>query len=210
MARFRVILLVAFAVSAVASASASAHEWKHNKVGVTTALEVTSSGGEFKLTAAGKTVTCEKVTDKGKVEEKGKDKATVIKFEKCKTGTTGCEIKNKGGTLGTVEVTEIPTLLEEVGGKLVDKFEQKLVGTTKEFVTLEFSGTSCSGAGYVTTKVKGDVAAEVKTETNGEVKLTFPTTPIAQTPELEAFSSKATLVGTDNEKLVNGEKLEAV
>ncbi|MGH2902123.1 MAG: hypothetical protein ACRDK7_00795 [Solirubrobacteraceae bacterium] len=185
-------------------------EWAANGVAVTTAKEVESSGGTFTLTAGTLTVTCKKVTDKGKVEAGGKDIATEIKFTECTTGATGCAVKNKGGTLGTIVVTEIPTLLEEVGGKLVDKFEQKTVGATKEFVTLEFEGEPCEEAGYVTTKVKGDVAAEVKNEANGEVKLTFPTTAIVQTPKLEAFGKAAKLVGTDTEKLVNGEKLEGV
>jgi hypothetical protein len=171
-------------------------------------FKVESSGGTFTLTAGGKTVTCKKVTDKGTIESAGADKATEIKFEECSTGTAGCEVENKGGTLKTVVVSEIPTQLEQVviGEEeiLVDKFSQKTVGTTKEFVTLVFSGTSCSAAGYVETKVKGDVAAEVKNEANGEVKLTFPSTPIAQTPKLEAFGVAATLTGSDNEALVNG------
>jgi hypothetical protein len=223
-------LLAVFAISAVVSASASAGkfevcaegggsgtkytthkceiesgtgkwEWVVFKTGLENKVE--SSGGTFTLKAALKTVTCEAVADEGTIGEGGKDEATKIAFTKCKTGTAGCEVKNKGGVLGTVEVTAIPTLLEEVGGKLVNKYSQKTVGTTKEFVTLEFSGTSCAGAGYVTTKIKGDVAAEVKNEPNGEVKLTFPEPAIAQTPELEAFSASATLVGTVNEKLKN-------
>lgn len=182
-------------------------EWSWLPIEAGKSFEVTSGGGVFTLTAAGKTITCQTVEDTGTIESGGKDKASTITFKTCTTGTAGCQVKNKGGTLGTVVVTEIPTQLEQVlvGEEeiLVNKFSQKTVGTTKEFVTLEFSGTSCSAAGYVTTKVKGDVAAEVKNETNGEVKLTFPKPAIAQTPELEAFSNTATLVGTVNEKLKN-------
>jgi hypothetical protein len=179
-------------------------EWEFQKLAVGESFAVESSGGKFTLTAGGKTITCGTVADTGTIESGGKDKATTITFKTCKAGTNGCEVKNTGGAFGTVVVAEIPTKLEEVGSKLVDKFEQKLVGTTKEFVTLEFNGATCAGEGYVTTKVKGDVAAEVKNEANGEVKLTFPSTPIAQTPKLEAFGVAATLVGTDNEKLENG------
>jgi hypothetical protein len=232
-----VCFIAVFAISAVAATAASAHGWKvkgcvfvgepngsfedsactkakpkgaWEKFAVAHELtagqsaEVSSSGGTFTLTAGGKTVTCKKVTDTGTVEAGGKDKAAEIQFTECTTGTAGCEVKGK-----KVVVTAIPTLLEEPTGKLIDKFEQKLVGTTKEFVTLEFEGEACAAAGYVTTKVKGDVAAEVKNEANGEVKLTFPATPIAQTPKLEAFGVAATLVGTVSEKLVHGETLTA-
>ena len=202
-----VVLVAVLAVSAVAAAAASAHEWKANGVGITTAKAVSSSGGAFTMTYAGLTITCQAVTDTGTVEAAGKGKATSLKFEKCRTGTTGCEVKNEGGKLGA---TEIPTLLEEVGGKLVEKFEQKKVGLTKEIVTLEFEGAPCAGTGYGTGKLKGDMAAEVKNESDGEVKLTFPTTQIPQTPQLEVFGFAFSLTGTVNEKLVSGEKLTAV
>jgi hypothetical protein len=185
-------------------------EWKE----IIAAKAVTSSGGEFTLTAGGKTVICKKVTDKGTVGPGSEDLAEEIKFEECTTGTTGCLPENKGGTAGTVVVTNIPTKLEQVViGKeeiLVDKFEQKTVGTSKEFVTLTFTGSSCVGAGYVETKVKGDVGSEVKNEANGEAKLTFPKTAVPQTPKLEAFGVGATLVGSDNDKLANGAGLRGV
>jgi hypothetical protein len=228
MSRIKVIMvamLAVFALGAVASASASAAPvWEEcagtgtlkgplcepgstgtaGWVEVKVAKAVTSSGGEFILKAGTNEVKCTKVTDKGTVGPGSVDLAEEIKFEDCTTATKGCEVKNKGGTLGTVVVTEIPTKLEEIEGKVVDTFSQKTVGTTKEFVTLEFSGSTCSAAGYTTTKVKGDVAAEVKNETNGTVTLTFPKTAIPVATKLEAFGVSATLSGSDNEKLASG------
>jgi hypothetical protein len=183
-------------------------KWSWLPIATGASFSVTSSGGVFTLTAAGKTITCQTVEDTGTIESGGKDKASTITFKSCTTGTVGCAVKNKGGTLGTIAVTEIPTQLEQalIGEEeiLVNKFEQKLVGTTKEFVTLEFEGAPCAAPGYVTTKVKGDVAAEVKNEVNGEVKVTFPSTAIPQSVKLEAFGVAATLTGSDNETLVNG------
>ncbi|HWY91140.1 MAG TPA: hypothetical protein VNY31_10760 [Solirubrobacteraceae bacterium] len=159
---------------------------------------------EFTLEVAGKSITCSAVTDKGSVTAGGKDEATKIIFTGCKTSTAGCEVKSVGNVNGTIEVTAIKTLLETVGGKLVDKFEQKTVGTTKEFVTLEFVGGTCAGGGFVKTKVKGDVAAECKNLANGNVELNFPNPAITQTPALEAFGLAAKLTGATEVALTNG------
>jgi hypothetical protein len=212
MSRFKLIMLSALSVftfSAVATAAASAHEWRANGVAITTAKNVSSSGGEFVLTAGPKSVTCKTVKDTGTVGPGATGRATEIRFEDCATGASGCEVKNKGGVLGTIIVTEIATTLEEVEGHLVDKFAQKTVGTTKEFVTLTFTGSSCAAAGYVESKVKGDVAAEVNNEASGEVRLTFPSTQIRQSPKLEAFGVASALVGSGELKLVPFEILEA-
>jgi hypothetical protein len=235
--RLRVLLvslLAVFAVSAIASASASAFnlEWEVCEKGTGTGTKfgehkcnthpggaeewefkklvgtknVVSKGGAFTLEVAGKKITCTAVTDKGTITggKPGTDLAEKIVFTGCKAGPNGCKAKSAGGAAETIEVTNIKTKLEEVAGKLVDKFEQKTVGTTKEFVTLEFEGATCAGEGFVTTKVKGNVAAECKNLANGNVELNFPTPAIAQTPKLEAFGLAATLTGTTEEELENG------
>jgi hypothetical protein len=180
-------------------------EWK-KLVGT---RNVTSKGGAFTLEVSGKKITCTAVTDKGTITggKPGTDLAEEIRFTGCKAGANGCEVKSGPPPVvafGTIAVTNIKTTLEEVAGKLVDKFEQKTVGTTKEFVTLEFNGTTCAGEGFVTTKVKGDVAAECKNLANGNVELNFPKPAIAQTPKLEAFGLAATLTGATEEELGNG------
>ncbi|HWY91141.1 MAG TPA: hypothetical protein VNY31_10765 [Solirubrobacteraceae bacterium] len=232
-------LLAAFAVGAVASASASAAslEWevceelagpgvepptKYDNHKCNTQIEalakrkwewrlltgeyLTLSKGtkEFKLEVGGKVIACSGVTDHGFILAGGKDDATKIVFTGCKAGPNGCKAKSAGGVAETIEVTNIKTQLETIGGKLVDKFEQKTVGTTKEFVTLEFEGATCAGEGFVKTKVKGNVAAECKNLANGNVELNFPKPAIAQTPKLEAFGLEATLTGTTEEELENG------
>ena len=123
----------------------------------------------FKLTAGTLTITCKEVTDKGTITggKPGTDLAEEIKFTGCTTGQAGCKVRSKGGTFGTVAVTNIPTKLEQrvIGEEeiLVDNFEQKEIEPGKfEFVTLQFepeSGKSCSE--YPETKVKGTIAAEV-------------------------------------------------
>lgn len=179
-------------------------KWEFQKLVGT--QNVTSKGGSFTLEVAAKKITCTAVTDKGTITggKPGTDLAEKITFKGCKAGPSGCKAKSAGGTSETIEVTGIKTQLEEVGGKLVDKFEQKTVGTKKEFVTLVFEGSTCAGEGFVETEVKGDVAAECKNLANGNVELNFPTPAIAQTTSLKAFGLTATLTGTVEEELANG------
>jgi hypothetical protein len=178
-------------------------KWQWSVLGAGVTKKVKSSGGTFTLTAGGKVITCTAVTDKGTITggKPGTDLAENITFTGCTTKQAGCEVKSAGGTLGTIVVPNIPTKLEQrvVGEEevVVDNFEQN--ATTKEFVTLEFSGASCAGAGYVTTKVKGTVAAEV---VPGTAELNFPATALEK-DTLEAFGLKATLTGKDTQELEN-------
>jgi hypothetical protein len=187
-------------------------EWEFKKLVGT--QKVTSKGGAFTLEVTGKKIKCTSVTDKGTITggKPGTDLAEEIVFTGCTTSQAGCKVRSTPPPIvafGTIVVTNIKTKLEEVAGKLVDKFEQKEVENAKkekvkEFVTLEFeaeAGKSCSE--FPTTKVKGDVAAECKNLANGNVELVFPKPAIAQTPKLEAFGLAATLTGTVEEELEN-------
>jgi hypothetical protein len=167
----------------------------------------TSKGGPFRLTAAGKTVTCKKVKDEGFTEGSGEDLATKITFEECSTGQTGCKVRSAGGTFGTIVVEGLKTQLREreTAAKakvLADEFKEN--ATTKQFVTLQFEpepGKSCSE--YTETKVRGEVAAECKNLANGEVELNFPEKELKGNT-LEAFGVAAKLEGKATELWSNG------
>jgi hypothetical protein len=215
MTKVRLIIasvLVVFAVSAVASASASAHEFLNNGAGITTTLSVLSEGGLFQLVAGAKVVDCNKVTDVGLVLTGGRDLAHEIHFLECKTNQAGCDVHSHGAPNGLILVTNIPTLLvtkknskgEEV---LADEFKSKTVGATKEFVTLLFlalAGGSCSEYG-TETKVKGNVSAVVN---NATESLEF-TNPELTGNTLEAFGVAAKLFGNDKQMYTNGGALTA-
>jgi hypothetical protein len=185
----------------------SERKWEWVVVTTGKTEKVVSSGGEFKLVAGTKSITCKKVKDTGTITgaTPGIGEATAITFEECATGQTGCKVKSAGGTFGTINVTNIPTKLEERETStkvkvLADNFEQKTIGLNKEFVTLEFepeTGKSCSE--YPATKVKGAVAAQVM-ETG---ELVFPN-PELKGNTLEAFGIAAKLTGTDTQELENG------
>jgi hypothetical protein len=174
-----------------------------------TSKKVAGSGPEV-LKVGTLTISCTEVTNKGTITGPGKDLAENITFTGCTTGTTGCAVHSPGQPNGTIVLTNIPTKLEQrlVGEEeiLVDNFEQN--ATTKEFVTLEFSGEPCKAAKYVTTKVKGNVAAEVKNLANGEVELDFPE-PELPGNTLEAFGAKALFISRDELSLENEWALRA-
>jgi hypothetical protein len=209
--RFIIVSVLALlAVGAVASASASAHEFKNNGVGITGTLSVLSEGGLFQLIAGAKVVDCEKVTDSGTVLTGGRDLAAEIHFLNCKTGQSGCDVHSPTAPNGLILVANVPTLLVERENSskvkvLADEFKEN--ATTKEFVTLLFlalSGGSCSEYG-TETKVKGQVAAVVN---NGTESLEF-TNPELKGNTLEAFGVAAKLFGTDKQMFTNGGTLTA-
>ena len=230
-----VSLLAVFVVSAIASAAASAHEWKVCREEVAATFkykslaecwtggvgtggkwerlalpqEVTSTGGTFTLTAGVKKITCTAVTDKGFVEAGGKDEATEITFTGCTTNQTGggCNVKTAGQPNGTIKVTELDTLL----------VERKPSGGGAAKLADEFSPDPPHTA-FVTLKFEGTCSEFTETEVTGQVagfvenateELNFPS-PELEGNTLRAFGKTAKLVGKDKQKVVNGGKLEGV
>jgi hypothetical protein len=191
-------------------------KWEFVKLEAAETEKIITSGGEFKLTAGTKIVTCKKVIDLGSITGgiPGQDEAKRITFEECSTSEAKCQVKSKGGTFGTIVVSEIPTTLverEPNGGgtkKLADEFKSN--ATTKEFVTLQFEK---EGGGACTTlpetKVKGQVAAEIINLTNGNVELNFPTAELKGNT-LEAFGVASKLTGKDTEELESGSAFRAL
>jgi len=207
-------LFAAFAFSAVASASASAFnlEWEVNGTKlVSGTVSVKGTGTTAFILNEGKTteVRCTTQSAEGTITggKPGTDEATKIVFSGCTTREAACKVADAGKkTAGTIEVKNVPTKLEErkKGGAavLADNFAQN--ATTKEFVTLEFTGTC---AAYpATTKVKGAIAAQVSGE-----QLVFPTSGegFVEGGTLEAFGTKATLSGKSTQKGLSGEKITA-
>ncbi|MGA8364917.1 MAG: hypothetical protein WB709_10400 [Solirubrobacteraceae bacterium] len=167
-------------------------------------------GKLFTLKAGTKEITCHKVIGVGTVSTGGVDEATDLHFLECLTNQAGCDPHTAGAPNGLILVQNIPTLLTlrvpAAGGAAViaDQYSQN--ATTKEFVTIEFTalaGGSCSE--FPTTKVKGQVAAEVL---NATEELNFPE-PELKGNTLEAFGKAASLVGRNTQMLANGGKLTA-
>lgn len=177
--------------------------------------KVTSASTTTFILNEGKTteIKCTNTAAEGTITggQPGTDKATKITFTGCTTVEAACLVRDSVlKTSGTIEVTAIPTKLEQrkkagvTLTKPADNFEAKLNGVTKEFVTLEFTGTCV--AFPPTTKVKGNIAAVVE----GEV-LNFPTNlekPV-ETNSLEAFGVAATLSGKTTQKGAGGGKILA-
>ncbi len=207
MSKVRLIVLSMFAVlavSAVASASASAHEFLENGVGITSTLTVTSTGGLFRLVAGTKVIDCESANGSGLVLPGGKSFVHDIHFLNCKTGQTKCAVHSIGASNGLILLVNVPDLLVERAGVLADEFQEN--PTTKEFITLQFTaetGGSCSE--YPETKVKGQVAAKVNNVTES---LEF-TEPELTGNSLEAFGKTAKFFGTAKQSLGGGNKLTA-
>jgi hypothetical protein len=224
-----VSLLAVFAISAIASATASAGptctpnlggpfkcEWK---VGAPSKLpeKVTGAGGAFELNAGGKAVNCEKVTSKGTVEAGGADEAESITFTGCTANVKKCWAFSPGAAEGTIIVEDVDTQLVERENKttkklvLADEFkegehENAKKEIIKEFVTLEFEEVTEEGEdskpcpNFPTTKVTGQVAAEV---VNATESLEFPS-PELTGNTLKAFGVAAKLTGKTKQKTEKG------
>jgi hypothetical protein len=158
-------------------------------------------GEAFKLTSAGKEISCTTVEGEGTLTggSPGTDKATKLEFTGCKTSVVGCAVHSPAQPAGTIIAKELPSKLTEretsKGAKvLADVVEQEPLA--KEIVTLSFEpAATCTPGGFVTTKVKGTVAQECLNDTTtGQIVSRFPT-PELKKNTLEAFGSAATLVG---------------
>ncbi len=190
--------------------TSSSGEFSFKKVVAPAEPATTSTGGEFELKASGKSVHCTAVTDKGKIKAGGADEATEIKFTGCKNDPKTCTAESPGAAKGTIIVTDIPTqLVERVnpstkGKVLADEFKSKTNAKgEKEFVTLEFDKEGAACPEYPTTKVKGQVAAEVTNLANGEISLDF-VLPELEGNTLEAFGEPASLDGKVESSLASG------
>lgn len=209
--RIRVLfvsLLAVFAISAVASASASAAcanppkcEWEQQAtekgayalLAGTEKLNVEGSGGEFKLKAGTTTVTCTAATAFGFIEKEGKGTAQSLKFTGCtvKVGTgEACKVKSRGtAKVGEIVATNAATQLVERGAAktLANQFKGTKKGAEEEFVLLEM-GKKRKAKTFkmeepctgipATTQVKGQVAGEAKNKVEVENE-----EPANQTPE---------------------------
>jgi hypothetical protein len=211
-------MLVTFAMGGATSASASTSEWLVNGEPVTSAEEVTSSGGEFVLSSAGKEVKCKKVTDEGKVETSGKDETSEIKFKECAATESGteCSVKSAGSPAkaGEIIVNNTTTELterfstEKQETVLADEFKGK-TAKENEFVTLEIGKKETSSGNKMTekcanlpetTKVTGEVAAQVDNTTE---ELEFPSKELKGNT-LKAFGVAAKLTGNVKQRMVGG------
>jgi hypothetical protein len=162
-------------------------------------LVIEAEGGETKLTAGGKVVTCTAVKAEGTIKTKGEDEVeNGITFTGCTANAGACFAFSPGQPEETIVVSDIDTQLVERGGKLADEFKEN--DATKEFVTIEFEEKGEVGEdskacpGFPTTKVTGQVAALVENVTsgegNGDVSLNFPS-PELSGNTLKAFGVKA-------------------
>src|ERR1700722_2476836 len=129
-------LVAVCAMSAVASASASAHQFEHNGTAVTTSLATTSkSTSAFVLESGTVKIECASQSATGTVEAGGKDKSSAISFKTCKLlAPTNCKLSAAQET-EILTVTTATELTEEGSPKaLVDKFTPS--PSTEPFVTI--------------------------------------------------------------------------
>lgn len=145
------ILCMAMAGSAHASVSAyhtGPHWWYKTKELTSTSetLATRFVGGITKWKSAIGTIECTKASGKGQIEggSPGTGNAT-IKFEGCKVLSLGCEVRNKGGTMGTIEIksgVELVYLTKAaIEGEVapLGLLFKTLGAGEKKFVELEFS-----------------------------------------------------------------------
>jgi hypothetical protein len=136
------------------------------------------------------------------------DLATEIDFLGCTVNVANCLPHSPGAANGLILLQNIPTelvLAEEQNGTKILGDEFKENATTKEFVTIEFTGTGCSPEFPASTKVRGTITARINNTTE---ELEFPTTELVGNT-LKVFGLAATLVGSDKQMLTNGGTLGA-
>ena len=142
MARLRLIplgVLAVFATGAVASASASAHEFfgpGHVELAGGTAVEGRGGNTTMGIVWDGVhfEVRCERDTLNGTLESGGKMGSSEITLNECKliTGEKKCELSS--AEEAEIRMTVNGAQLEEMGGRLVDRFEP--MGSTNTVLTL--------------------------------------------------------------------------
>jgi hypothetical protein len=196
MSKFRLILLSLFAVlavSAVASASASALQYLTASGPVTTKLLTLSAqltNAVLKSTGANVEVTCKKTLDTGFIEPGGLSLALIL-FEECAVGKPAVTCKV---TEPIHVVAHDQLVLEE--GKTLDSF---IPDSGKTFTILHF--TNCS---LVTVEVEGMARASVENLTM-QLKNTLKFTNNGPTGLLNAAGSNATFTLEEDVWLENDE-----
>jgi hypothetical protein len=200
--------LVVAAVAAT-TASASAHEWLKNGAALTQTEPVLSEGGLFVLLVGGKEIACKDVRSVGTISKGIADLTTEIDFLGCAVNAANCSPHSRGAANGLILVVNVPTelvLAEESDGTKIlgDQFKQN--SATKEFVTIEFTGTGCSPTFPASAKVRGTITAKIN---NAKEELVFPSPELVGNT-LQFFGLAATLFGNNGQMLTAGGTLTAV
>ena len=204
-------LVAVVGVSITATGLASAHQWLKNSSPLTQTEAVLSSGGEFKLTDASITLTCETVTDTGVVLIGTMDEATSIHFLGCKTNKANCDVSSEGSPPGLILVTNVLTelvLAKTTKGETVLADEFKGKGTKENFIGLLFTSLvsgACNPLPELVT-VRGHISARIE---NATEELNFPATNEIEGNNLELNGVSSKLIGKDKQMLTNGGTLTA-
>lgn len=199
-------LIAVFALSAIASASASAGEWMVGGTSLTgsEALATTAKVDENGvLVAAGVTITCEGGTLNGvkpQIEEAGnKGSVESLEFTGCSAAGENCKLagQNAGGTIGTLPI-HVSLELQPGSSSIVLATFLPNSGTT--FATIAFTGSGCSLSG--------------KQPVNGKALVEGPTGQEEKvTQEIKAITSQASgllKVGGDSASLAGAALLKLV
>ena len=208
---FMMILPVVLVMSAIASVSASAHQWLKNGSALTQTEPVLSSGGQFELTTASITLTCESVTDTGVVLIGTMDEATSIHFLGCKTNKAKCDLSSEGSPPGLILINNLLTeliLAKTTGGEKVLANEFKGKGTKENFVGLLFTSLVAGACNPLPELLllRGHISARIE---NATEELNFPATNEIEGNNLEFNGATAKLIGKDKRMLTNGGTLTA-
>lgn len=204
-------LLTVLAVSATATAFASAHQWLKNGAALTQTEAVLSSGGVFELVSASVNITCQTVADTGVVLIGTMDEATSIHFLNCTTNKAGCDVSSVGATRGLIQVSNILTelALKENANKetiVADEFKEN--AANKAFVTLLFTSLTAGACNPIPEQVKiiGHISAEINNTTE---ELIFPEHEVKGNTLEFSNGVAAKLKGSDKQMLTSGGSLTA-
>jgi hypothetical protein len=215
-------MLVVFAVSAVAAASASAAphwwicekgtgtgtkytehkcttssvtgEWEWKALAPGVRVNVKSKGGPFTLTSPGKIIVCKKAVDNGWIENPTGGGAGIDLLAEAKF--TECTVTKPAKCTVTepIVVKNANTLLSEVAGVFHDTFTPT-EEEGKLFTEIKLNGTECAGKGKF--KVRGKATAIIN-GANAELTFTNALSELTLGEEPAEFEGKATQE-TENE-----------
>jgi hypothetical protein len=186
-----VSMLAVFAVGAVASSSASAHEFLIEGAPVAATTKVTDTSGVSKLEGVALvTIECNKDTSTGTIEPEG-DSTANVKFTECKVvGAATCKVTEP------VEFNVIDelTIFKQAAGELFEP--------ASGFTFVEITVTGCSLEGKY--KAKGKQQCELP---EGEVeKVEHNVVCKPEGSELKLNTAVANFTSTETVKLESGKK----